>query len=402
MLSTLNVEESLPRLPQDIDRWNERMMRTIMPIVRDEEAARDICQDVWIRYMEHRPDQSEQANIGGWLVTVARRLALNHVQSGQIRFRAAVTVDAINPASSDLSPFEVTGRRQESENIRSVLASLNPRHARVIELCDIEGLSYVDAGSELGISEAAVTSLLHRARTAFRRRYLLSIAPSWLRALADSGPISVDEVLNEIDPFTPPAELGDAVETRAHDVFAQIAGTWDRIRTARVPGDLDGLVADRARLAPDDNALDVGTGTGVVAMHVAPKVKRVVGVDRSLPMLRVARDRVATSGSRNVLMEFGDLLDLPIRPESIDVAFCSLVLRLVAKPSDAVANITRTLRPGGRIVVCDTLRASDSDTGVSPAHLSAWLKNAGLSQISLDVLGNRTAGRYLVAVGHRA
>ncbi|HDS74201.1 MAG TPA: methyltransferase domain-containing protein, partial [Firmicutes bacterium] len=157
----------------------------------------------------------------------------------------------------------------------------------------------------------------------------------------------------------------------------------------------------RAKLAPEDNALDVGTGTGVVAMHVAPKVRRVVGVDRSLPMLRVARDRVATSGSRNVLMEFGDLLDLPIRPDSIDVAFCSLVLRLVAKPSDAVTNIARTLRPGGRIVVCDTLRTTDKETGINPAHLSAWLKNAKLTNISLDVLGDSETGKYLVGVGHR-
>jgi RNA polymerase sigma factor (sigma-70 family) len=393
-------EDRLSVIPEDVDQWNQRIVRAILPIVRDDEVARDLCQDVWVRYMEHRPDLGENPNIGGWLLTVARNLALNHVQSGKVRFRAAVTVDTIDPTSLEPTPVEVAHRRQEAERIDTVLRGLNPRHAGVIRLCDIDGMSYAEAGAKLNLSESAVTSLLHRARTAFRREYLVALAPPWLRALAATG--SVDEVLGEIDPFAPPVHLGDAVERRAHGIFSDLAGRWDRIRTASVPSDLDAAVAERARLASDDNALDVGTGTGVVAMHVAPKVRRVVGIDRSLPMLRVARERVQSSGSRNVLMEFGDLLSLPVRPESIDVAFCSLVLRMVQRPEDAVLNVAQTLRPGGRIVLCDAAQMpGSSEPGLTPSQLSRWLTDAGLSRISIDEVGGKDSTRFVIAVGHR-
>ncbi len=400
MLEPVSHEDAVTGLPDDVNAWNERMFRVVMPIVRDAEAARDVCQDVWIRYMEHRPFDADGFSLGGWLTTVARRLALNHVASGQVRFRASVTVDAIDPAATGPSPAEVVGQAQEADRIMSVLASLNPRHARVIELCDAEGRSYAEAGRELDLSESAVTSLLHRARTTFKRRYLLAVAPAWLRALGEAG--SVDDVLDSVDPLTPPLDLGDAVERRAHDLFARIAGKWDRIRTSSVPSELDAAVAARARLGSDENALDVGTGTGIVAMHVAPRVRRVVGIDRSLPMLKVAKERVASSGSRNVLMEFGDLLALPVRRDSIDVAFCSLVLRLVERPDDAVANVVRTLRRGGRIVVCDALKSGkNADTGLTAAQLETWFSNAGLSRVTMDTVGERGTGRFVIAVGHR-
>jgi len=377
-------------------------MNAVLPIVRDREAAADISQDVWVRFMEYRPQEADNFNLGGWLLTVARRLALNYVASGQVRFRAAVTVEEGQYPAQEPSPAEHVGQAQDRERIEEVLSRLNPRYQAIIRLCDQESSSYAEAGERMGLSEAAVTSLLYRARSAFRRAYLLALAPQWLRSLAETGP--VDEALAEIDPFSPPTDLGDAVEQKAHDLFARLAHRWDTIRHATVPDELDRTVAARARLAPGDSALDVGTGTGVVALHVAPLVRRVVGIDRSLPMLKIARDRVVRSGSRNVLMEFGDLQRLPIRPESIDVAFCSLVLRHVKRPKEAVLNIARTLRPGGRMVICDLYRSSPSQAGgvgLSPSHVRAWLADSGLKDIAFDHVGKKGKTEFLVAVAHR-
>ncbi len=254
----------------------------------------------------------------------------------------------------------------------------------------------------MGISEAAVTSLLHRARAAFRRVYLLSLAPPWLRSLAEAG--EVDDALAEIDPFAPPAELGDAVERKAHELFGRLADRWESIRRASVPEELDRTIARRAQLAPDEDALDVGTGTGIVALHVAPYVRRVVGIDRSLPMLRIARNRTEESGSRNVLMEFGDLAHLPIRPGSINVAFCSLVLRHVKQPERAVLNIARTLRPGGRMVVCDVILRGGSGLrgiGLCPDQVRRWLADSSLTDITFDYVGKKGKTEFLVAVGRR-
>ena len=382
--------------PEEFAAWSDRLQRLVMPIVRDEEAARDICQEVWVRFMEKRP---EDLNLGGWLATVARRLALNHVASGAVRFRAPLSLDDAEPPSTGPTPADVFGQTEEAVLISEVLGSLKPRHREIIRLCDREGLSYAEAGRRMDLSESAVTSLLFRARKAFRRRYLLAVAPPWLRALAETG--SIDEVLQLVDPFAARVELDAAAEIQAHNLFAHLAARWDSIRRDTVPEGLDTAVTERAGLTPEDWALDAGTGTGAVAMHLARLVRRVVGIDRSMPMLKVARERAAESGSANVLMEYGDLNRLAVKEQSFDVAFCSLVLRHVQHPEGVVKGIARALRPGGRLVVCDRLRPSRKEPGLDPALVRRWLAEAGLEKMSLDEVEHRAGARYLIAVAHR-
>ncbi len=392
--------ESVHLLPARFAELSRGLHAAIMPIVRDPEVADDLVQDVWVRFMERRPDEADDANIPAWLATVGRRLALNYLASGRVRFRAAVTTDQFDPPSHDPSPADAAGQSQQRGHILDALSGLSRRHKTVIQLCDVEGYSYAQAGARLGISGSAVTSLLHRARKAFRRSYLLAVAPPWLRAIAQAGP--ADELLEQIDTFSPPTDLSEAVEWADRDLFGHLAGHWDRIRSETVPDELEAALTLRADPAPDDSALDVGTGTGIVAVHVAPHVRRVIGIDKSLPMLKVANERAARSGSGNVLMEFGDLLRLPIDHASIDVAFCSLVLRFMHRPEDAVRSMSATLRPGGRLVVCDVQRPPQGQgTGVGREQLRAWLGNAGLERIHVDRVGQSRDPGFLVAVAHR-
>jgi demethylmenaquinone methyltransferase/2-methoxy-6-polyprenyl-1,4-benzoquinol methylase len=120
---------------------------------------------------------------------------------------------------------------------------------------------------------------------------------------------------------------------------------------------------------------DLCCGTGDIALALARRGFRVVGVDFSLPMLRVAHARsllpvpsicqpaavgaqtasateLRSSGS-NVLWLLGDALSLSISPQSVDLVAISYGLRNLADIPAGLTEISRVLQPGGRLLILD-------------------------------------------------
>lgn len=101
--------------------------------------------------------------------------------------------------------------------------------------------------------------------------------------------------------------------------------------------------------AKDEHVLDVGTGTGLVAGLVAPKVDpgSVIGIDLSEHMLAIARGR-----KKKNVQYFGMAAEhLVFRPASFDLVTMGEALTYFADPTSALAEAHRVLRPGGRLAV---------------------------------------------------
>ena len=109
--------------------------------------------------------------------------------------------------------------------------------------------------------------------------------------------------------------------------------------------------------AGTERALDAGTGTGPVALALAPLVREVVGVDLVPEMLAEARRRAA--GVANVAFVEGDCLALPLEAESFDLAVTSRTIHHLRRPELAIAELARVTRPGGRVVVVDQIASAD-------------------------------------------
>lgn len=129
-------------------------------------------------------------------------------------------------------------------------------------------------------------------------------------------------------------------------VFDRAAGFYDATRG--FPPGVEGRVAEAfvvaGGLGPASCVLEVGIGTGRIALPLAERVGRVIGVDRSQPMLAKL---VEKRGARPVALARGDATRLPLRDGSVDAAVGVHVFHLIPGWRAVLAELARILRPGG-------------------------------------------------------
>lgn len=109
-----------------------------------------------------------------------------------------------------------------------------------------------------------------------------------------------------------------------------------------------------ASLAPGQRVLDVACGTGLIALAAAEAVGplgAVVGVDLSAEMVEALRQRAHERRLANVQCARMDAEQLALHDASFDVALCALGLMFVPDPEQALREMRRVLRPGGRAVI---------------------------------------------------
>ena len=158
------------------------------------------------------------------------------------------------------------------------------------------------------------------------------------------------------------------------------------------------LIGRAVQLSSGDTLLDLACGPGIYtrpfARQVAPGLA--VGLDLSPAMLRHARRRARAAGIANVLLVRGDAMRLPFGGGRFDAVNCCGALHLFPDPDQALREVHRVLKPGGRFTVAAfgrgsgrlaTLRAAlrrrimgiDSFT---PADLQARLDAVGLGEVA--------------------
>ena len=99
---------------------------------------------------------------------------------------------------------------------------------------------------------------------------------------------------------------------------------------------------------PVGDALDAACGTGRFSVRLAARGHRVIGVDNSPEMLELARTKLPDAA-----FSLGELDDLPVPDESVDVVVCALALSHVPDLTPVMAEFARVLRPRGHAVIAD-------------------------------------------------
>jgi ubiquinone/menaquinone biosynthesis C-methylase UbiE len=170
-------------------------------------------------------------------------------------------------------------------------------------------------------------------------------------------------------------------------------------------------VLELARLTPGESVLDVGCGTGTLAIAAKKKVgleSRVSGVDASQEMIARAERKAIKA---RVEVQFRNALAeaLPFKDEQFDVVLTTVMFHHMApRVRELAANeIRRVLKPGGRVLVVDFCKPSARKKGllghfhgghghVKPEDLNALFTGSGLSLVESGALG-RMDLRYVLS-----
>jgi SAM-dependent methyltransferase len=154
-------------------------------------------------------------------------------------------------------------------------------------------------------------------------------------------------------------------------VKEQVAAHWDR-RAAHFDEDFGHSIGGPAERAAWDrildlvipkggpcDALDVGSGTGFLALELAARGHRVTGIDFAPAMVARAREKAASRGLA-VRFDQGDAEKLPYPDAGFDLVISRHVLWTLPHPQRALDEWLRVLRPGGRLAVIDGAQYNDA------------------------------------------
>jgi RNA polymerase sigma-70 factor (ECF subfamily) len=157
----------------------KNLQRLAFRITKEESMAEDLLQDTMVLALRFQNSYKNETNLRAWLTQIMKNrhnslIRRKNLENKIYNAEANYTISkwSIGEMSKqafamDSSEYKGTGF---SDDILLLLKSLNQNYKRVVELCDIEGLSYAEAAKMLDCPEGTVMSRLHRGRRELRRQ----------------------------------------------------------------------------------------------------------------------------------------------------------------------------------------------------------------------------------------
>jgi ubiquinone/menaquinone biosynthesis C-methylase UbiE len=278
----------------------------------------------------------------------------------------------------------------DSTRVR-ILALLDREELAVQELMDVLGMAQSRVSRHLGILREAGLLRDRREGTYVFYRFAAPRDGAW----SDAWELARRELASDPIAERDAAALVRVVEARASRIktfFDSVGPEWDALRG--VFND-DALRARAiAHLAPAGlTVCDVGTGTGILARELAQLGMRVVAIDHAPRRLEAARAVFEKDGITNVELRGGEAQALPLGDASVDAAFAHMVLHYVPQPAEAIREMARIVKPGGRVVVVDFVQHEAEwmreELGVlwlgfPSEEVVRWLADAGLRDVRIE------------------
>ncbi|MGI8961015.1 MAG: sigma-70 family RNA polymerase sigma factor [Bryobacteraceae bacterium] len=153
------------------DRYGRVAYSVFLRITRDQSAAEDLVQELFIRLWNRGRDfDSSKGTLGVWLLSIARNMAIDHVRSAQARFamrlRSMEHIDQLSMAAAVSEPESLIDR---SRAVSAAFTNLTLNEKRVLELAYFEGFSQTEIADRLQEPLGTVKSWTRSALSRMRK-----------------------------------------------------------------------------------------------------------------------------------------------------------------------------------------------------------------------------------------
>ena len=178
------------------------------------------------------------------------------------------------------------------------------------------------------------------------------------------------------------------------EYFEKVAEEWDEMRREFFSEEVREKAYELAEIEEDKIAADIGAGTGFITEGLLKRGVRVIVVDQSQEMLDQIRKNF--DDPDKLTYKIGDAESLPIEDNEVDHVFANMLLHHVEEPKNAIKEMTRILRPGGKLVITDLdkhdhefLRTEQKDRwlGFEREDIRRWFTHAGLKDVRVESVG---------------
>lgn len=148
-----------------------KLFRFALRFLNNEEEAKDVVQEVFIRVWNGREQMDEVQNWEAWCMRITRNLSLDRIRS-MTRKRTQPIEESFNVKNYGLTPQESAEHHESMERISGLIAGLPEKQRQVIHLRDVEGYSYNEICEIMEIDLNQVKVNLFRARNAVREKLM--------------------------------------------------------------------------------------------------------------------------------------------------------------------------------------------------------------------------------------
>lgn len=151
--------------------------------------------------------------------------------------------------------------------------------------------------------------------------------------------------------------------------FDKIASRWDSISKEFYSEAVREKILSMVNAEPGNMVADLGAGTGFISEGLVNGPASIIAIDQSAEMLKHMKLKFPDAG--NVDYRTGNASHLPVKDNIIDYALANMYLHHVDNPPNAIREIYRILKKGGKIVLTD-LETHDFEY-LKEEHLDLWL-----------------------------
>jgi len=161
-------EAGVPTWEEIVDRHSDRVYRLAMRLTGNRHDAEDLTQEVFVRVFRSLSTYTP-GTFEGWIHRITTNLFLD-----QARRKQRIRFDALSDESAARLPSRGPGPEQRyhdahfDDDVQRALDALSPDFRAAVVLCDIEGLSYEEIATTLGVKLGTVRSRIHRGRAQLR------------------------------------------------------------------------------------------------------------------------------------------------------------------------------------------------------------------------------------------